>query len=408
VRRGWTPARKALFLSVLAEQGNVRVAAARVGISAQSAYVLRRRDGVFAAAWGAALVLAREAAEQVLADRALNGVEEAVFYHGEVVAMRRRYDSRLLLAHLARLDQRCGKDRDAARRAARFDELLAVVAGEEVPDALCPVEGFAREADPLLPATRADHVRFVGDASQDESDEWDAVSWEAACASAGEEWDEWHRRAVARVDDLEGELAGEGLEYKSRGGPETWPLDSVNRVNFTPEPADLPGVIPVDGRAIHGEKQPMPARNLLRAAMIATLAAAPLTAVFSQEAEETGPKFSATLTPGAEVPGPGHAGATGSFKVTINPKNGRVCATVSTADLSIGERMMHIHSGAAGASGPVVVNFDSFSSDEYDHCSNVAKDVAEKIIKSPGDYYANVHDADHPNGAIRGQLVKGG
>ena len=49
-------------------------------------------------------MLARDHAEQVLADRALNGVEEKVFYHGEEVATRTRYDSRLLLAHLARLD----------------------------------------------------------------------------------------------------------------------------------------------------------------------------------------------------------------------------------------------------------------------------------------------------------------
>ncbi len=36
----------------------------------------------------------------------MNGVEEKVFYHGEEVATRTRFDSRLLLAHLARLDKR--------------------------------------------------------------------------------------------------------------------------------------------------------------------------------------------------------------------------------------------------------------------------------------------------------------
>jgi hypothetical protein len=44
----------------------------------------------------------------VLADRALNGVQEVVYYHGEEVATRTRYDSRLLLAHLARLDRIAG------------------------------------------------------------------------------------------------------------------------------------------------------------------------------------------------------------------------------------------------------------------------------------------------------------
>jgi len=39
----WTPQRKAAFLHHLAEKGNVRSAAARVGLSHQSAFVARRR-----------------------------------------------------------------------------------------------------------------------------------------------------------------------------------------------------------------------------------------------------------------------------------------------------------------------------------------------------------------------------
>ncbi len=39
----------------------------------------------------------------------------------------------------------------------------------------------------------------------------------------------------------------------------------------------------------------------------------------------------------------------------------------------------HIHQGAAGSNGPVVAN--------------------------PADYYVNVHTAQYPNGAIRGQLA---
>ena len=85
-----TPERKLRFLDELARHGNVRVAAARVGCSRSGLYLARRRDLVFAAGWRAALVLARDHAEAVLAERALDGVEEPVFYHGEVVAMRRR------------------------------------------------------------------------------------------------------------------------------------------------------------------------------------------------------------------------------------------------------------------------------------------------------------------------------
>jgi hypothetical protein len=66
---------------------------------------MRRASAQFRNLWDAALVLARPQVEEVLADRALNGVQETVFYHGEEVATRTRYDSRLLLAHLARLDR---------------------------------------------------------------------------------------------------------------------------------------------------------------------------------------------------------------------------------------------------------------------------------------------------------------
>ena len=98
-----TPSRQADFLSSLQLFGNVRLACRSASVSAQTAYQARRAAPSFARAWDAALLAARAHAEATLADRALNGVEEAVYYHGEEVARRRRFDSRLLLAHLARL-----------------------------------------------------------------------------------------------------------------------------------------------------------------------------------------------------------------------------------------------------------------------------------------------------------------
>lgn len=99
------PALQAEFLRTLAQWGNVRAAAAQVAVSRAQLYRMRRASPEFRALWDAALVLARPQVEEVLADRALNGVQETVFYHGEEVATRTRYDSRLLLAHLARLDR---------------------------------------------------------------------------------------------------------------------------------------------------------------------------------------------------------------------------------------------------------------------------------------------------------------
>lgn len=96
---------QAAFVRTLAQWGNVRAAAQQVGVSRAHLYRMRRASAQFRKLWDAALVLARPQVEEVLADRALNGVQETVFYHGEEVATRTRFDSRLLLAHLGRLDR---------------------------------------------------------------------------------------------------------------------------------------------------------------------------------------------------------------------------------------------------------------------------------------------------------------
>ncbi len=100
-----TPARRAAFLENLRLYGNVRLACRAASLSPQTAYRARQAEPRFLDEWDAALVIARTHVESILADRAISGVTEKVFYHGEEVATRTRYDSRLLLAHLARLDR---------------------------------------------------------------------------------------------------------------------------------------------------------------------------------------------------------------------------------------------------------------------------------------------------------------
>ncbi len=129
-----TPARQARFLVTLADTGVVRLAARVAGVSAQTAYRARRASRGFSAAWDAALLAARQRAEQVLACRAIDGVEEAVFYHGEEVARRTRYDTRLLLAHLARLDRLEANEDVLAALATLDDDIDSLRRGEQLPD----------------------------------------------------------------------------------------------------------------------------------------------------------------------------------------------------------------------------------------------------------------------------------
>lgn len=145
----FTPALKLRFLDELSRHGNVRVAAARVGVSRSGLYLARRRDERVAGGWRTALCLARDHVEAVLAERALDGVEEPVFYHGEVIAVRRRFDNRLLLAHLARLDALCGEEAlarsttDEGDLARGFDRELAQIG--DLPEGWDLAEAATRE-----------------------------------------------------------------------------------------------------------------------------------------------------------------------------------------------------------------------------------------------------------------------
>ena len=109
---GWTAAKQIAFIEALAETACVEEACRRVGMTAQSAYRLRRREcgAAFLRAWDDALDHALHRLEQAALSRALNGVPRPIFYKGEQVGEWREYDERLtmfLLRH--RRPHRFGK-----------------------------------------------------------------------------------------------------------------------------------------------------------------------------------------------------------------------------------------------------------------------------------------------------------
>jgi len=238
--RGWTPQAMARFLDHLSVRGNVRAACARVGLSAEAAYRLRRRDALFARGWAAALVLARDSSEQVLATRAIDGVEQAVFHRGEEVGSRTLYDTRLLLAHLARLDRLVEEDERALEDAGRFDEVLALIAGERFPEELAgedealPMEraevvgeAVADAQDRLLYAEgepegedwsgEGDHAG--AEAAHDAREEAVAAAGAAAGRAAQAQWDGWFARACAVVDGLVDGAAPPASPAPARSSP---------------------------------------------------------------------------------------------------------------------------------------------------------------------------------------------
>jgi hypothetical protein len=102
---GWTGEKIATFCETLAETAVVAEAceAARMGIS--GAYAARRRNPVFAAAWDAALSIARERLADTLLARSMEGNVEQLYRDGVMIGERHLLDNRLGLAILRRLDR---------------------------------------------------------------------------------------------------------------------------------------------------------------------------------------------------------------------------------------------------------------------------------------------------------------
>lgn len=137
---GWTPDKKRRFLERFAECGVVKEACLAAGMSARSAYNLRDRDPLFAAGMDAACAMARPRLADEAFSRAMNGVVERIYKDGEVVAERHRYDNRLTMAVLRRLDERVDRAQERGdahlRIAAHWDDYLAAVAQDRQEDAL--------------------------------------------------------------------------------------------------------------------------------------------------------------------------------------------------------------------------------------------------------------------------------
>ena len=147
----------------------------------------------------------------------------------------------------------------------------------------------------------------------------------------------------------------------------------------------------------------MDQRRLWRILLATSIAALMMFALIAS-AGAGGRPLSATLTGAAEVPDPGDPDGSGFAKVTLNSGTGEVCFDITVEDV---EPILaaHIHAAPAGVPGGIVVNFD-VPNNGLSGCVTADRDLIKQIKKSPADYYVNVHNADFPAGALRGQLGK--
>jgi hypothetical protein len=127
--------------------------------------------------------------------------------------------------------------------------------------------------------------------------------------------------------------------------------------------------------------------------------------VFVGGAMAGGRPISIELTGAAEAPGPGDPDGSGTASFTFNPGTGEVCydySVTGVADLTAA----HIHIAPVGSPGPVVIPLPPSSTTGGSGCVTADRDLIVAILVDPSAYYFNVHNADFPAGALRGQLTR--
>jgi hypothetical protein len=143
--------------------------------------------------------------------------------------------------------------------------------------------------------------------------------------------------------------------------------------------------------------------------LVAALVVSSFTPLLAQNQTVT---LNAVLTAGQEVgPGTSMGVGTGFGTATITIDATRTTLTVDETVSGVGTpTLAHIHKGAAGVQGGVVVPFDAtlFVNGHLTQTVTADPTLLSDIVANPQNYYTNVHNAQFGAGAIRGQLAISG
>lgn len=102
-----------------------------------------------------------------------------------------------------------------------------------------------------------------------------------------------------------------------------------------------------------------------------------------------------------EVP-KGAPNGSGIAVIRLLAKTDQACWTFSALKEATSPTASHIHEGAAGTSGPVVIAF----APPYrpSGCVGASASLLARIVANPHQYYVNIHNAKYPGGVVRAQL----
>jgi hypothetical protein len=129
------------------------------------------------------------------------------------------------------------------------------------------------------------------------------------------------------------------------------------------------------------------------------LASAGVAAFGAPPASAINPEF-ARMTGAQEVPGPGDGNGHGVAFINVKPAASQACVAVRHRNIDP-PAAMHIHRGATGVAGPIVIDFSSVLTGG---CVAADPVLLREIRDTPSGFYINIHNGAFPAGAIRGQL----
>jgi hypothetical protein len=183
-------------------------------------------------------------------------------------------------------------------------------------------------------------------------------------------------------------------------------------------PLREPGLVRASARSAFTtlDKETMTMGKLLSACALMVA----LGLVYASDASAQVVNLRATLSGGEEAPNLVLTGAVGSADVSVDLASRDISVTLRVFNLATGTVAGHIHVGAKGVAGPVVLDFPIVTGQTGDFNQtfrlglsgfhprpeigiNTLDDVIQAI--TGGNAYANVHTSQNPGGEIRGQLV---
>ncbi len=131
------------------------------------------------------------------------------------------------------------------------------------------------------------------------------------------------------------------------------------------------------------------------------------TLIGSASAASPNAKYDVVLT-GAQEVGAGDPEGLGYGGVKVKGKTGSICVKFKKFTGIAPATAAHIHQGAAGVDGPVVLTLNApvQTGKKYQKSKTCTTNSAlgALLASNPQDYYLNVHTGEFPGGAVRAQL----